>query len=171
MSHVIAELLTPGRNMISKKAKYALKALVYLAKEPEGQPALIADIAEQENIPKKFLDAILLEMRNEGILKSRKGKGGGYFLARPPEKIVLASVMRLIDGPLAPVLCVSKTAYRRCDDCDDENACRIRTLMRDVRDGILEVMENRTLADLVVKRARAPSAKAKRLKSSRRRAA
>lgn len=160
--------------MISKKAKYALKALVYLAKQPENQPTLIADIAEREHIPKKFLDAILLEMRNRGLLESRKGKGGGYLLALPPEKIVLATVMRLIDGPLAPVLCVSKTAYRRCGDCDDENTCRIRLLMRDVRDGILDVMERRTLADLVIKRSgksRPGKTRAKAPKSGRGRSA
>jgi Rrf2 family protein len=135
--------------MLSKKAKYALKALMYLADQPENEPALIATIAERERLPKKFLDAILLELRNRGILRSRKGRGGGYLLAQPPELINIATVMRLIDGPVSPVRCVSKTAYERCSDCSDEETCRIRKLMREVRDGMLNVLEQRTLADLM----------------------
>lgn len=137
--------------MISMKAKYALKALVHLARQPEGQPTQIAEIAERENIPKKFLDTILLELRNHGILHSRMGKGGGYLLGMPAGEIVLATVMRHIDGPMAPVLCVSKTAYKRCADCKDEATCRIRGLMEEVRRGITDVLENRTLADLILK--------------------
>jgi Rrf2 family protein len=144
--------------MISMKAKYALKALVYLSLQPADRPTLVADIAEHENIPKKFLNAILLDLRNYGILQSRKGRGGGYLLRQAPDQIVLAGVLRMIDGPMAPVLCVSKTAYRRCDDCTDEQKCRIRRLMREVRDGIINVLENRTLADLVTRR---PSEKSK----------
>jgi Rrf2 family protein len=135
--------------MLSRKAKYALKALIYLAEQPHNQPAVVADIAKPEHLPKKFLDTILLTLRKHEILHSRRGKHGGYVLARPPEKVGLAEVIRLIDGPLSPVLCVSKTAYHRCVDCRDEKTCRIRILMRDVRDGILGALEHRTLADLV----------------------
>ncbi len=134
--------------MLSKKAKYGLKALIYLAAQPVDRSVLIADIASQERIPKKFLDMILLEMRNANILASRKGKGGGYALALPPERIVIGTVVRLLDGPLAPVPCVSKTAYRRCDDCTSEDTCRIRRLMGRVRDAIADVLDTTTLADL-----------------------
>jgi Rrf2 family protein len=152
--------------MLSKKAKYALKALMYLAEQPENEPTLIATIAEHEQLPKKFLDAILLELRNRGILRSRKGRGGGYLLAQPPELINIATVMRLIDGPVSPVRCVSKTAYERCSDCRDEDTCRIRKLMREVRDGMLDVLEQRTLADLMVGSSRLPRPKAVTKRSS-----
>ena len=108
---------------------------------------LIADIAAHERIPKKFLDMILLEMRNAGILSSRKGKGGGYTLALPSERIVIGTVIRVLDGPLAPVACVSQTAYRRCDDCTDERTCRVRRLMGQVRDAMSGVLDATTLAD------------------------
>lgn len=134
--------------MLSKKAKYGLKALIYLASLPGDRSVLIADIASHDRIPKKFLDMILLEMRNAGILSSRKGKGGGYALALAPEQIVIGTVVRLLDGPLAPVPCVSKTAYRRCEDCTSEDDCRIRRLMGRVRDAISDVLDTTTLADL-----------------------
>ncbi len=134
--------------MLSKKAKYGLKALIYLANLPGDRSVLIADIASHDRIPKKFLDTILLEMRNAGILSSRKGKGGGYSLALAPEQIIIGNVVRLLDGPLAPVPCVSKTAYRRCDDCTSEDDCRIRRLMARVRDAIADVLDTSTLADL-----------------------
>ena len=134
--------------MLSKKAKYGLKALLYLADRPEEKPVLIAEIAERERIPKKFLDMILLELRNAGLLFSRKGKGGGYSLALPPERIPIGTVIRLLDGPLAPVSCVSKSAYRPCDDCQSETACRIRLLMGRVRDAVADVLDATTLADI-----------------------
>ena len=134
--------------MLSKKAKYGLKALLYLADQPESRIVSITDIATNERIPKKFLDMILLEMRNAGLLSSRKGKGGGYSLALPPEKIFIGTVIRLLDGPLAPVSCVSQTAYRRCDDCISEEACRIRQLMGKVREATAGVLDSTTLADI-----------------------
>lgn len=134
--------------MLSKKAKYGLKALLFLADLPGDRSVLIADIAAHERIPKKFLDMILLEMRNAGILSSRKGKGGGYALALPPERIRIGTVIRLLDGPLAPVLCVSRSAYRPCDDCQSETACRIRLLMGRVRDAMAEILDTTTLADI-----------------------
>lgn len=134
--------------MLSKKAKYGLKALLYLADHPADKPALIAEIAARERIPKKFLDMILLEMRNAGMLASRKGKGGGYALAVPPERISIGAVIRLLDGPLAPVSCVSKSAYRPCDDCQSEDACRIRLLMAQVRDAMAAILDPTTLADI-----------------------
>jgi Rrf2 family protein len=105
------------------KAKYALKALACLANAKEGEPLLIADIAESEGIPKKILEAILAELKQHGLLRSRKGRGGGYFLAKPPEQVTVAAVLRVIDGPIAPVPCLSRTAYRRCDGCRDEATC------------------------------------------------
>jgi Rrf2 family protein len=136
--------------MISKKAKYALKALKLLSERFESkQPVLIAEIAEKENIPKKFLEAILLELRNNGILHSQKGKGGGYQLRLPPEQVTIAKIVRIVDGPIAPMLCVSLHFYGKCDDCDDEVTCRIRPIMEKVRDANLAVYEHTTLKDLL----------------------
>ena len=109
---------------------------------------LIAEIAKQERIPKKFLDAILLELKNAGLLYSKKGKGGGYWLAKPADKIMLSSVIRVLDGPLAPIACASRTAYRPCADCQDVTACEIRALMQEVRDAMAKVLDGTSLADL-----------------------
>jgi Rrf2 family protein len=136
--------------MISKKAKYAFKALSRLALAHEQKkPMLISEIAERENIPKKFLEAILLELRNNGILQSQKGKGGGYLLRVAPENISLAKVIRVIDGPIAPVLCVSLNFYGKCDDCNSEELCKIRPIMERIRDANLSVYENTTLKDMI----------------------
>jgi Rrf2 family protein len=140
--------------MLSSKAKYGLKAMVYLA-EREGQgPALIAEIAEAERIPKKFLDTILLEMKNHGLLSSKKGKGGGYILARPASRITVAEVIRILDGPLAPVPCVSRTAYRPCPDCPDESRCAVRGVMQDVRDAMSAILDNTSISDMSARRGR-----------------
>jgi Rrf2 family protein len=138
--------------MLSSKAKYGLKAMVHLAQREGLGPVLIADIAEAERIPKKFLDAILLEIKNQGLLASKKGKGGGYVLARPAARIAVADILRILDGPLAPVPCVSHSAYRRCDDCADEAACAIRAVMQEVRDAIAAILDNTTLADMAARR-------------------
>lgn len=136
--------------MISKKAKYALKALKVLATEYETKkPVLISTIAEQENIPKKFLEAILLDLRNQGILQSQKGKGGGYLLRLPPEQITFAKILRIIDGPIAPTLCVSLYFYGKCDDCVSEEACTLRNVMEKWRDANLAVLDGTTLVDLM----------------------
>jgi Rrf2 family protein len=136
--------------MISKKVKYALKALKMLAERHElKQPILIAEIAERQVIPKKFLEAILLELRNNGILHSQKGRGGGYQLRMPPEQVSIAKIVRIIDGPISPMLCVSLHFYGKCDDCIDEKTCKIRPIMERVRDANLEVYENTTLSDLM----------------------
>jgi Rrf2 family protein len=138
--------------MLSQKAKYALKAILVLAKEFGHGPVLIADVAQRERIPRKFLEVILLELRNHGLLQSRKGKGGGYFLARQPSQITLGEVLRVVEGPLAPLPCVSKVAYRRCDECHDERTCAIRMVMKDVREATARILDSATLAD-VLKRA------------------
>ncbi len=136
--------------MISKKAKYALKALLFLAKDFEAhKPSLISAIAEKEQIPKKFLETILLELKNDGILQSLKGKGGGYLLRLDPKEISLAKIVRTIDGPIAPVLCVSLNFYGKCDDCSNEERCRIRPVMEKVRDANLAVYEKTMLSDLL----------------------
>ncbi|MGZ9033175.1 MAG: RrF2 family transcriptional regulator, partial [Rhodospirillales bacterium] len=108
----------------------------------------IADIAAKNDIPKKFLDAILLELKHAGFLASKKGRGGGYSLARPASRILVGDVVRALDGPLAPIPCASRTAYRRCADCRDTSTCRIRRLMIDVRDAMSEILDRTTLADL-----------------------
>ncbi len=133
--------------MLSQKAKYGLQALFMLAERPEGEPMLIADIAEAQNLPKKFLELILLELKHHGILHSKRGKHGGYALARRPSEITFGEVVRIIDGPLASVLCVSQTAYRRCPDCRDEASCAIRKVFRRVRDATSAILDSHTLAD------------------------
>jgi Rrf2 family protein len=134
------------KQMLSNKAKYGLKALIHLA-GAEGQ-CLAGDMAAANNIPRKFLDAILVELRNAGILNSRKGKGGGYLLARPAEKITVGQIIRILDGPLAPIACASRTAYQRCADCPDEAACAIRDIMLDVRDSIAMILDRTSIASL-----------------------
>jgi Rrf2 family protein len=135
--------------MLSNKAKYALRALFALSEKYDEGPILISDLAEQEGIPKKFLELILLELKNHGILQSKKGKGGGYFLGRTPDLVRLGQVIRILDGPLAPLPCVSQTAYRRCDECDDELTCGIRIVMKEVRDATAKVLDGTTLADVL----------------------
>ncbi|MBY6240832.1 Rrf2 family transcriptional regulator [Methylosinus sp. Sm6] len=132
--------------MLSNKAKYGLKALIHLARA-EGQ-CLAGDIARDNNIPRKFLDAILVELRNAGVLNSKKGKNGGYLLARPAEKITVGQIIRILDGPLAPIACASKTAYQRCADCPDEDACAIRDIMLDVRESIALILDRASIASL-----------------------
>ncbi|MDX2135442.1 MAG: Rrf2 family transcriptional regulator [Saprospiraceae bacterium] len=134
--------------MLSKKAQYALKALEYLVERQGADPVLIRDISEQKRIPLKFLENILLELRNAAILTSKKGKGGGYCLKNPPEQTTLAHVIRVIDGPIAMLPCVSLYFYQPCDTCD-ENACRINKLFIEARDAVLGVLEHKTLRDLL----------------------
>lgn len=135
--------------MISKKTKYALKALIFLARQGATNPVLISNIAEEESIPKKFLEAILLELKNKGMLESRKGKGGGYLLGKPPEQIKLGDVMRALDGPIAPLPCLSKTAYKKCDECEDEKTCGIRLIMKEVYEASTKILDVTSLADIV----------------------
>jgi Rrf2 family protein len=135
--------------MLSMKAKYGLRALSVLAKEYGNGPVLIGDLAKQERIPHKFLELILLELKKKGILQSKKGKGGGYFLNRPPAATSIGEVVRALDGPLALLPCVSQTAYRRCDECPDETTCGIRSVMKEVRDSTAQILDGTTLADIV----------------------
>jgi Rrf2 family protein len=134
--------------MLTAKAKYGLKAMAHLASLPAGRPALIADIAAEEGIPKKFLDAILNELRQAGYLISKPGRGGGYMLAVAPERIIVGDIIRKLDGPLAAVPCVSRNFYARCQDCKSEEDCRVRRLMLEAREALAQVLDARTLADM-----------------------
>jgi Rrf2 family protein len=133
--------------LLSQKAKYALRALLMLARQAPGEMVLVGDIADEQSVPKKFLELILLELRKHGLLFSQRGRGGGYTLARPPESITFGQVIRIVDGPIAPLPCASITGYRRCADCQDERTCEIRRVMRRVRDATAEILDSTTLAD------------------------
>lgn len=135
--------------MISKKTKYAIKALVYLAKECDKGPILISTIAEKEKIPQKFLEAILLDLRKAGILNSKKGKGGGYYLLKKAEDVNMADVMRLFDGPIALLPCVSFKYYERCEECIDEEACGIRDIFYEVRNETVNLLKAGTLSSII----------------------
>ena len=133
--------------MLSKKTQYAIKALGYLTARYNQGPVLISDVAAEKHIPLKFLENILLELKKAEILDSKKGKGGGYFLKMPPDQITLAKVIRVVEGPIALLSCVSLNFYRRCEDCDEIN-CRINSVFAEVRDATLGVLETKTLADI-----------------------
>ncbi len=135
--------------MLSKKTKYGIKALTYLAKQNRECPVQISEISAQENISLKFLERILLELRKSGVLDSKKGKGGGYFLAKTPQDIAMTDVIRTLEGPIAMVPCVSLNFYEKCDDCVDEKTCAVSKLMIQVRDKTLEVFRNTSLQDLI----------------------
>jgi Rrf2 family protein len=135
--------------MLSKKSKYALKAMMVLAKEYGQGPVLISDLARRENIPHKFLELILLELKNQGLLQSKKGKGGGYFLGREPHLISVGNIVRVLDGPIAPLPCVSQTAYMRCRECRNERSCGIRIVMKEVRDATAKIMDSTSLSDML----------------------
>ncbi|HTN44220.1 MAG TPA: Rrf2 family transcriptional regulator [Nitrospiria bacterium] len=137
--------------MLSHKAKYALKALLVLAEDYGHGPMLISDLAEREGIPKKFLEHILLELKKHGLLQSQKGKGGGYLLGKPPGSVTFGQVIRILDGPLAPVSCVSQMAYQRCKECKDEATCGVRIVMKETRDAIAEVLDGVTLTQALKK--------------------
>src|ERR1700755_3335349 len=141
--------------MISQKARYALRALLFLAAKGEGAPVQISEIAEKERIPRKFLEAILLELKKTGIVRSHRGRQGGYSLGRAAKDISFADVLRGTDGPLALSPCVSVMAYRQCDDCFDDAVCGIRQVMAVARDATVEVLESRTLAQTAAQMRRA----------------
>lgn len=134
--------------MLSKKTKYGLKALTYIARSEVDIPQQVSVIAKSEQIPQKFLESILLTLRKSGILGSKKGKHGGYYLRKEPTEILMTEVMRVLEGPIAMVPCVSLNYYEKCDDCPDEATCSVNKLMIQVRDNTLRVFRNTTLADL-----------------------
>lgn len=135
--------------MLSKKTKYALKALRFLASKYGEGPVLISEIAGKEHISQKFLESILLELRKGRVLSSKKGKGGGYYLIKDPHEVTLCDIHRMIEGPIAPLPCVSLNYYEPCDDCDDEVSCTLKKVMCDVRDAQLDILKQKSLIDLI----------------------
>ena len=133
--------------MLSRKAKYGLQAVLQLAEEFGRGSVLISDLAAKQQIPKKFLEQILLELKNSGILQSKSGKGGGYCLSRSPEQVTFGQVIRILDGPFAPVPCVSKTAYAKCGECADEATCAIRIVMADAHEAICNILDRTTFSE------------------------
>lgn len=133
--------------MLSQKAKYALRALLMLAEASGDELVLIQEVADRQNVPKKFLELILVELKRHGFAHSQRGRSGGYCLARPADTITFGQVIRAMDGPIAPLPCASITGYRKCADCGDERTCAIRKVMRTVRDAMSEILDRTTLAD------------------------
>jgi Rrf2 family protein len=133
--------------MLSKKSQYAFQALMYLSEKEKDGPVLIAEISKKKKIPLKFLENILLELKKAGILESKKGKGGGYFFGKDPSQVTLATVMRLIDGPISLLPCVSLYFYEKCANCDEKH-CGLRDVLIQVRDANLKLLERKTIADL-----------------------
>jgi Rrf2 family protein len=135
--------------MLSKKAKYAIKALVFLAKNINQPPLPVPKIADLEKIPKKYLEGILLDLKNAGVLFSKKGKSGGYVLSKPPGEIPLVSIVRLMDGPIARVSCASAFHYRSCDECIDEATCSIKRIYLKIREEELTILSDTSIADMI----------------------
>jgi Rrf2 family protein len=134
---------------ISKRTQYGLKAMLALGRKYREGPVLIGTLAREEAIPIKFLEAILLDMKGRGLLDSKMGRKGGYFLNRPPSGITIGSIIRVIEGPLAPIPCASETAFKACEECEDVENCGTRIIMRRVRDAMSDVLDRTTLADLI----------------------
>ncbi|MBI5484401.1 MAG: Rrf2 family transcriptional regulator [Deltaproteobacteria bacterium] len=147
--------------MISKKTKYALKALMYLAGQSPDEPVLISELAREERIPRKFLEAILLTLKNSGILHSKVGKGGGYSLAREPRNITIGSIVKVLEGGYAPVQCLNESAAPGCEECGDPTSCGVRLVMSDVMQALTTVLETSTLADMIERSANAERARAR----------
>ncbi|WP_029209596.1 RrF2 family transcriptional regulator [Aquimarina agarilytica] len=137
--------------MLSKKTKYGLKALSFIAKKECKDPVSISEIAKCENISQKYLESILLNLKKAGVLSSKKGKTGGYYLLKEPQDIPMSKIIRVLEGPIAMLPCVSLNFYEKCDDCPDEEACSVHELMIQVRDSTLKILENTTLADYTKK--------------------
>lgn len=134
--------------MLSKKTKYGIKALAYIAKQTDKKPVQTSEIAKSEMISHKFLESILLLLKNAGLLGAKKGKGGGYYLIKDPAEIKMTQVIRVLEGPIAMLPCVSLNYYEKCEDCPDEKTCSINGLMLQVRDSALKVLGDNSLADL-----------------------
>lgn len=135
--------------MLSKKTKYGIKALTYIARSKNKQPVQVAVISESENISHKFLESILLSLKKAGVLGAKKGKGGGYYLLKHPSEIMMSDIIRTLEGPIAMVPCVSLNFYEKCDDCPTEEQCTVHQLMLEVRDSTLKVLKNKSLSQLV----------------------
>ncbi len=137
--------------MLSKKTKYGIKALTYIARQSKGKPVQTAEIAISENISLKFLESILVALRKSGYLGSKKGKGGGFYLIKDPSEIKMMYIIRILEGPIAMLPCVSLNYYEKCEDCPDEATCSVHALMIQVRDSTLKILGENTLADLAFK--------------------
>jgi len=135
--------------MLSRRTKYGLKALTFIARQEQGVKVQIAVISASETISHKFLESILLSLRKAGFLGAKKGKGGGYYLLKPAKEIMMSDIIRLLEGPIAMLPCVSLNFYEKCEDCPDENKCAVNRLMIEVRDSTLAVLKSKSLADLV----------------------
>jgi Rrf2 family protein len=133
--------------MLSQKAKYALRAMLTLASAEDGEALLISDIAEAKNLPKRFLEQILLDLKHHGLVQSKRGKNGGYALLKRPEAITFADIVRIIDGPMAPLPCLSRMAYQRCEDCVDEDLCELRRVFGRAHAASIAILEATSLAD------------------------
>jgi Rrf2 family protein len=133
---------------ISKKTQYCLRALYALTRHYGHGPTLISRLSEEEAIPLQFLEQILLQLKRSGIVESKKGKGGGYRLVKPPDEVTIGSVIRLVEGPLAPLPCASDTAFRKCDECEDVRTCGTRFVMRQVRDATATILDKMTLTQV-----------------------
>jgi Rrf2 family protein len=138
---------SPERRMISQKAKYAFKALIHLARQPKGDTIQIDDIARKAGVPRKFLEHILLDLKHRGIIASRRGRSGGYMLIKPADEVTIGQVLRAIDGPIAPLSCISRTAYQACADCADEETCAVRRMFAGTYAAQLLLFDATTLAD------------------------
>lgn len=152
--------------MMSQKARYALRALLALARLPTDETLMISEIAARERIPRKFLEQILLDLKHQGLVRSRRGKLGGYGLLKPAEAITFGQVVRCIDGPIAPLPCLSRTAYRRCDDCRDEASCELRHVFAKAHAATSGILDGTTLADALGEPAAPAEAHAEALRRS-----
>lgn len=135
--------------MLSKKTKYAFHALTYLGKQEDKKPVIISEIAQHTKVPKKFLESILLDLRKAGFLKSKMGKGGGYYLYKEPKDILMADVIRMFNGPIALLPCVSLNYYEPCEECVDEDTCGLNKMMIQVRDETLKILANKSLEEII----------------------
>lgn len=137
--------------MLSNRTKYAIKALLYIYRDETDAPVHIVDIAKSENIPQKFLELIMLDIKKTGAIDSKRGKGGGYFLTQDPDKILIGSIIRAFEGPIALLPCASISNYKKCKDCTDEDLCSLRSLMMEVREQTTHILDQTTLEDLAEK--------------------
>ncbi|MFM7017088.1 MAG: RrF2 family transcriptional regulator [Bacteroidota bacterium] len=137
--------------MLSKKAKYGLKALEYIAKQDQSRPIHTSEISLAESIPRKFLEAILLDLKHDGILKSKQGKNGGYLLLLEPEEVTIGRVVRLFDGPIALLPCVSSNYYEPCDDCENEAICGLKNIFAEVREATGSILDKLNLNDVLMR--------------------
>lgn len=133
---------------LSKRSEYGIRAIIKLATHSQDNLVSLKEIAREENIPLKFLEQIFLALKNAGLLHSKSGRGGGYYLGKPADQIVVGQIVRILDGPLAPINCVSETSYEPCD-CPDEELCGLRLVMLDVRNAIADILDNTTLTDIL----------------------